>query len=92
MIPEFEKGMQAMLVERTDRPGLLGVAVRGGHFVVPLPAGYNGQTSICVWKGYVLVAHPTLPPLKCDPTTGKFELIEDAHIEAQPGRHRLRTH
>lgn len=92
MIPEFEKGMQAMLVERVDAPGLLGVAVRGGRFVTPLPAGYNGQTSICVYKGYVLVAHPDLPPLKVDPTCGTFELIEDAHIQAQPGKHRLLTH
>lgn len=84
--------MKAMLVERTDRPGLLGVAVRGGRFVVPLPEGYNGECSICVWKGYVLVAHPMLPPLKCDPTTGKFELIDDAHIVAKAGQHRLLTH
>lgn len=92
MIPEFEQGMQAMLVERVDAPGLLGVAVRGGRFVTPLPAGYNGKCSICVYKGYVLVAHPELPPLRVDPTRGTFELIEPKHITAQAGRHRLRTH
>lgn len=92
MIPDFEKGLRAMLVERLDRPGLLGVAVAGGRFVIPLPVGYNGKTSICVYKGYVLVAHPELPPLKCDPNTGKFELIDDAHIMAEPGKYRLLTH
>lgn len=92
MIPEFEQGMKAMLVERKDAPGLLGVAVAGARFVVPLPNGYNGKTSICVYQGYVLVAHPELPPLRVDPTRGTFELIEDRHIEGQAGKHRLLTH
>lgn len=94
MIPEFEKegAMRAMLVERVDAPGLLGVAVRGARFVVALPEGYNGQTSICVHNGYVLIAHPMLPPLQVDPTTGKFQIIDPQHIDALPGQHRLRTH
>jgi len=91
MIPIFEHGCTCALVERKDRPGLLGVAVRGGRFVCPLPEGYDGRTSVTQYLGYVLVAHPDLPPLKCDPTVGTAVLIDPHHIEAKPGRMRLRT-
>lgn len=81
-----------MLVERRDRPGLLGVHVAGGRFVCPLPEGYDGRTSVVMHKGYVLVAHPNLPPLQCDPNTGDISLIEPGHIEAREGRMKLVTH
>lgn len=84
--------VKAILVERKDKPGALGVFRQGAQFVCPLPDGYDGQTSLTVHKGYVLVAHPTLPPLHVDPTTGTVKLIEPGHIEAKPGRMRLRTH
>lgn len=91
MIPIFEDGMNVALVERKDVPGLLGVAVRGGRFVVPLPLGYDGQTSVVrVPNGTIIVAHPALPALICDPTTGKYTMIHDTgHIDAVPGKFRL---
>lgn len=94
MNPHFgDRGqVKAILVERKDKPGALGVHRQGGRFVCPLPDGYDGQTSLTVHKGYVLVAHPLLPPLQCDPLTGSVKLIEPGHIEAKPGRMRLRTH
>lgn len=84
--------MKALLVERKDKPGLLGVHVRGGRFVCPLPEGYDGRCSLVVHQGYVLVAHPMLPPLKCDPTTGTIELVEPRHVDGRiAGRMRLLT-
>lgn len=95
-VPHYDtRGVvKAILVRRSDVPGklLLGVHVNGGRCVCPLPEGYDGRTSLCVHKGYVLVAHPLLPALQCDPTTGGVKLIEPGHIEAKPGRMRLRTH
>lgn len=94
MIPEFEgaKALKAMIVERKDIPGKLGVLVRGGRFVCPLPDGYDGRVSLTVYQGWVLVAHPELPPLRADPSTGTIELIEPRHIDGRiPGRMRLRT-
>lgn len=91
-IPEFVAGVKAMLVERRDIPGALGVAKNGAKLVLPLPPGYDGQTSICFHKGYVLVAHPSLPALQCDFETGRVEPIDAHHIMALPGaRHRLFT-
>jgi hypothetical protein len=90
-IPEFEQGIRAMLVERRDLPGALGVAKNGGRFVVPLPAGYDALTSVCYHKGYVLVAHPTMPALQCDFDKGEATAIDAHHIVALPGRHRLFT-
>ena len=72
-IPE---GVNAVLVERRDRPGLLGVAVRNGHFVCPLPEGYDGETSVFCESGWVLVTHPILPPLIADPHTGTVSLVD----------------
>jgi hypothetical protein len=96
MIPIFsennEDGINCALVERVDKPGLLGVAVRGGTYVCALPEGYDGLTSVCMHKGYVIVAHPELPPLLCDPTKGTIELIEQHHVEAKDGKMRLITH
>jgi hypothetical protein len=94
MIPEFEgaRAIKAMVVERKDKPGALGIYVRGGRFVCALPAGYDGRVSLTVHQGYVLVAHPELPPLKCDPATGSIELIEARHIDGHiPGRMKLLT-
>lgn len=92
--PNFDEAgvVKAILVERKDKPGALGVYRRGAQFVCALPDGYDGQTSLAVHQGYVLVAHPILPPLQCDMLTGTVKLIEPGHIEAKPGRMRLRTH
>ncbi len=71
-IPEFEKGLRVMLVERVGFPGKLGVAVNGGKFVCPLPDGYDGRSRVNVdTQGWILVAHPKMPPLLADPSTGK---------------------
>lgn len=89
----FAGEMKARLVERKDLPGALGVAVRGGRFVCPLPPGYDDQVSLCCHMGYVLVAHPTMPPLQCDPSTGQTQRIEARHVTALgPGRFQLKTH
>lgn len=90
--PIFPAGARCALVERTDRPGLLGAAVRGGRFVCALPEGYDGLTSITLYKGYLIVAHPTLPPLKCDPNTGKIDIIETQHVQGGNARMKLLTH
>lgn len=66
-IPE---GTNAVLVERRDTPGALAVAVRHGRYVCPLPEGYDGLTSVVTESGWVLVTHPTLPPLIADPHHG----------------------
>lgn len=94
MIPEFEgpQAIKAMLVERKDRPGLLGVYRAGARFVCPLPEGYDGRCSLVVHKGYVLVAHPELPPLQCDMNSGTFQLIDAHHVDGRvAGRMRLLT-
>ena len=88
----FQRKQAVTLVERKDAPGFLGVFVREGRFVCPLPAGYDGRTSVAFHKGYVLVAHPDLPPLQCDPNTGTTKLIDPGHIEARDGRMKLVTH
>jgi hypothetical protein len=91
-IPEFEQGIRAMLVERRDVPGALGVAKNGAKFVLPLPPGYDGRSSVCYHDGHVLIAHPTLPALRCDFELNKLEEIDGRHILALPGaRHRLFT-
>ena len=70
-IPEFMKGIRVMLVERVGMPGKLGVAVSGGKLVCPLPDGYDGQTRVNLDEaGWVLIAHPKMPPLLADPSTG----------------------
>lgn len=68
------------LVERTDAPGLLGVAVRGGRYVCPLPPGYDGYTHVeKLPNGQVAVLHPKLAPLLADPTTGKVQTFDGLH-------------
>lgn len=79
-IPEFDK-VAVMLVERTDKPGALGVAMAGGHFVVPLPDGYDGRTSVRWINGFIFVAHPTLPPLLADTSKGTCSLVDPSTVE-----------
>lgn len=76
--PVFNPGSTVALVETKAPPHTLGVALKGGRFVCQLPDGYDGQTNIRMHAGKIIVAHPMLPPLSCDPNTGKCELI---HIE-----------
>lgn len=84
--------VRAQLVERKDRPGMLGVHLQGGRFVCPLPVGYDGRTSVTFHQGYLLVAHPDFPPLLADPSRGTVQLIDPGHIEARDGRMKLLTH
>lgn len=91
MHPIFQSGTRVALVESIDKPGMLAVAVRGGRYVCPLPEGYDMNTSITMHEGYVLVAHPYLPPLQCDTNTGTVNLISPDHIQAKPGRLKLVT-
>lgn len=91
MIPIFEQGCRAALVERKDKPGLFGVAMAGKPFVTALPEGYDGLTALTVHLGWVLVAHPKLPALCIDASTGRFQIIEDGHVTAGIGRMKLNT-
>lgn len=76
----FTDAVRVVLVERKDKPGLFGVAMRGKR-VVPLPVGYDGRTSVRWINGFVFVAHPTLPPLLADTTTGKTSPCDADTIE-----------
>lgn len=87
--PHPLENIRVALVERVDLPGHLGAWCSGGRLVCPLPAGYDGRTSICYSEGYIIVAHPDLPPLLCDPISGTTRLIEPGHVEARDGRMRL---
>lgn len=72
-VPE---GINVVLVERRDKPGALGVAVRHGRYVCALPEAYDGYTSAVVDSGFVLITHPTLPPLMAFPETGRVEPMD----------------
>ena len=82
----FGDGIRVRLVERVDAPGKLGAAMDGGRFVCPLPDGYDEDTSITYERGWVIVAHPLLPPLSCDMNTGTVTEMNDDLIKAQAGR------
>lgn len=91
--PVFSSTMRAALAESKIWPGQLGVFVRGGRYVCPLPAGYDGRSSVVVTdSGYVIVGHPDYAPLVCDPGTGETKVIEPGHVEAIAGRIKLITH
>lgn len=91
--PVFNGQVRAALVERTDKPGMLGVAVSNGHYVCPLPEGYDGETSVIVTQsGYVIVGHPKYAPLLCDASKGTVQVIDPCHVEALAGRIKLLTH
>ena len=74
------------LVERVDAPGRLGAALAGGRFVCALPEGYDADTSIVYERGWVIVAHPKLPPLSCNTNDGTVTEMNDELIQAQAGR------
>lgn len=76
------QGINVILVERRDKPGALGVAVRDGRFVCPLPEAYDGYTSAVLDSGFVLVTHPTLPPLMAFPETGRVEPMDASLLPA----------
>jgi len=85
----FAGGVRVQLVERVDAPGMLGAAMAGGRYVCPLPPGYDHRSSIVYERGWVIVAHPELPPLSCDTTTGKVSLLNDDLINAEIGKIQL---
>lgn len=87
--PITDEDVKAVIVERKDRPGLLGVAVRDGRFVVPLPEGYDGRTSVVYESGWVLVTHPTLPPLIADPSAGIARPMDPTLLPRSLIRHAL---
>lgn len=71
MHPIFPGAVRVTLVERRDQPGRLGVAVRGGRYVCPLPNGYDGLTQVHILdNGQIIAWHPNLETLVCDPTRG----------------------
>lgn len=94
MIPELAgKKVRAILVERKDKKGALGVMVQGARCVCPLPDGYDMATSVATTdSGYVVVAHPKFAPLVIDQFNGTCKPIEPGHVEAICGRIRLLTH
>lgn len=80
-ITEFDRGIRVMLVKR---PGLnlFGVAMKGGRFVVPLPDGYDGETSVHWVEGWIIVRREGLPPLLADTTTGTTSLMNEHAMRA----------
>lgn len=82
----FDRGMRVRLVERVDAPGRLGAALDGGRYVCPLPEGYDAASSITFERGWVIVAHPALPPLSCNTNDGTVTVLNDDLIKAQAGR------
>lgn len=82
----FHGGMRVRLVERVDHPGRLGAAMDGGRFVCPLPDGYDADSSITYERGWVIVAHPSLPPLSCNTNDGTVNVMNADLIKAQAGR------
>lgn len=57
---------RAMLMERVDAPGMLGVHLQGGRYTVPLPKGYDSRTEVFYRNGQVFVACPGQKMLVCD--------------------------
>lgn len=53
------------------------VAVRGGKFVCPLPAGYAGPglELAVINGGQIIAVHPDHPPLVIDPEHGTTRLL-----------------
>lgn len=76
--PVFPEGSSVAMVEQKGDTKKLGVCMRGGRFVCPLPEGYDGDTNIRQHGGLIYVAHPYLPALKCNPSTGVCELHHGA--------------
>lgn len=67
--PEIRKAFgtrRAMLMERVDAPGMLGVHMIGGRYTCPLPPGYNEKTEVFYMHGRVIVICPGQKPLVCD--------------------------
>lgn len=83
--------VRVALVERIDSPGALGVAMRGARFVMPLPDGYDAETSVMWHEGYVLVAHPNLPALQVDFAAHTINIVDPTHVQGTQGRMRLLT-
>lgn len=78
--PAFPGGARVAVVENKGQPGLLGVAMKGGHYVVPLPEGYDDQTKVGWVNGWIFVVHPDFPPMLADTTTGKLNpMCEEAY-------------
>jgi hypothetical protein len=69
------------LVRMAHDKRFFGVAMRGGRYVVQLPLGYDGLTSVRWINGYIVVVHPQLPPLLADTTTGKTAPLEPAQYQ-----------
>lgn len=80
--PIFNAGARVALVHMVAVPGIFGVAMRGGRYVCQLPEGYDGMTSIRWLNGWIIVAHPNLPPLLADTNTGKTTALDQAQLDA----------
>lgn len=82
------KGTRVALVKlREDKraeKGLsgFGVAMRGGKYVVPLPEGYDGMTSVFWVEGWIVVRHPDHPPLLADTTKGTTSSMNEFAMAA----------
>lgn len=81
--PAFPEGARVALVRQLQDPRYFGVAMKGGRFVCKLPLGYDGQTSVRWINGFIVVAHPKLPPLLADTTVrgGKTEPLSKEQFE-----------
>lgn len=90
----FKEGSNCALMQRLDegKEHMLAAAHRYGRYVCPLPDGYDGRVRLAAYDGKIYVAHPTLPPLVCNPQNGthalhhgelpkplRFETFEQSH-------------
>lgn len=80
--PAFPGGARVAVVERRDVPGALGVAMLGGRYVVPLPAGYDQRTQVAWVQGWIFVIHPDQPTMLADTTTGELGPTNDSALAA----------
>jgi hypothetical protein len=80
--PIFNAEAKLALVQMRKDEKRFGVAMRGGKYVVQLPLGYDGMTSIRWFNGWIIVAHPNMPPLLADTTTGKAMPLDQDQLQA----------
>lgn len=81
--PVFGEGARVTIVQMISDRRFFGVAMRGGRYVVQLPLGYDGLTSVRWINGFIVVKHPDpkLPALLADTTTGTHKELDPLQFE-----------
>ena len=75
-------GARVALMQMRYDKRRFGVVMKGGRYVVGLPLGYDGETSVHWVEGWIIVRHPVLPPLLADTTTGKTSPMNEHALAA----------